>query len=36
MTHAVHLEQHPGIPLAVVRRRAKPSELAKVVPECCG
>jgi effector-binding domain-containing protein len=26
----------PSIPVAVIRRRAAASELAKVVPECCG
>lgn len=36
MTYDVRLEQHPGIPLAVVRRRASPAELSRVVPECCG
>lgn len=32
----VRLTQVHPIPLAVVRRRAKPSELATVVPQCCG
>ncbi len=36
MPYEVRSEQHIGIPLAVVKRRAKPVELAKVVPECCG
>lgn len=36
MTYDVRLEQHPGIPLAVVRRRANHAELSRVVPECCG
>jgi effector-binding domain-containing protein len=32
----VRLEQHPGIPLAVVRRRATQQQLPQVVPEACG
>lgn len=36
MVYLVRLEQSPGRPLAVVRRRAAPHELSKVVPECCG
>lgn len=36
MTYDVRLVQHLGIPLAVVRRRASPAELSRVVPECCG
>lgn len=36
MEYDVRLEQHAGQPLAVVRRRAKPHELAKVVPDACG
>jgi len=32
MNYDVRLEQHPGQPLAVVRRRASQSELSKVVP----
>lgn len=36
LTYVVHLEQHPGIPLAVVRRCVKHAELPRVVPECCG
>ena len=32
----VHLEQTPGIPLAVIRRLVRQSELSRVVPECCG
>jgi len=33
---AVQLQQLDSVPLAVVRRRASPSELSRVVPECCG
>jgi effector-binding domain-containing protein len=36
MERDVRLEQHGGIPLAVVRRRASSQELARVVPEACG
>jgi len=36
MTYDVRIEQHVGLPLAVVRRRATPPELATVVPEACG
>jgi effector-binding domain-containing protein len=36
MEHDVRLEQLSSRPLAVVRRRASPKELAKVVPEACG
>jgi effector-binding domain-containing protein len=32
----VQLQRLDSIPLAVIRRRAKPSELARIVPECCG
>src|SRR5689334_8353776 len=32
----VRLEQIQPIPLAVVRRQARPSELSRLVPECCG
>lgn len=36
MDYPIRLEQSPGRPLAVVRRRAAPHELSKVVLECCG
>jgi effector-binding domain-containing protein len=32
----VHVERRAAGPLAVVRRQVAPSELAGVVPECCG
>jgi effector-binding domain-containing protein len=32
----VHVAEAPQIPLAVVRRRARPSELSTVVPQGCG
>ena len=35
-SYAVRLEQLDSVPLAVVRRHAKPSELSRLVPECCG
>lgn len=36
MAHVVRLEHQSGQPLAVVRRRASPHELARVVPDACG
>jgi len=36
MEYAVRLERHSGTPLAVVRRRARPQELSRVVPDACG
>jgi effector-binding domain-containing protein len=33
---AVRFEQLDSIPLAVIRRQARASELSRVVPECCG
>ena len=36
MNYQVRLERLGGRPLAVVRRRARPQDLAKVVPEACG
>lgn len=32
----VHVERRAAGPLAVIRRQVAPSELAGVVPECCG
>jgi effector-binding domain-containing protein len=32
----VQLRDLDPIPLAIVRREARPSELSRVVPECCG
>jgi len=34
--YTVQLSHDAGIPLAVIRRKARPSELSRVVPECCG
>ena len=36
MEYDVRLEQHGGIPLAVVRRRASAPELSKVITDACG
>jgi hypothetical protein len=36
MEYIIRLEQHAGQPLAVVRRRASPQDLATVVPAACG
>jgi effector-binding domain-containing protein len=36
MEHVVRIEQLSSRPLAVMRRRAAPHELSKVVPEACG
>jgi effector-binding domain-containing protein len=36
VSYAVQLQRLESIPLAVIRRQASPSELARVVPECCG
>lgn len=36
MEYDVRIEQHSGQPLAVVHRRARPQELARVVPDACG
>ena len=35
-SYAVQLRRLESIPLAVIRRQASASELARVVPECCG
>lgn len=36
MTSTVEIHELESIPLAVVRRQAHASELARLVPECCG
>ena len=36
MEYDIRVEQHSGLPLAVVRRRASSQELSKVVPDACG
>ena len=35
-SYAVQLQRLNSVPLAVIRRQAKASELSRVVPECCG
>src|SRR5712692_8305860 len=35
-SYAVQLQRLNSVPLAVIRRQASASELARVVPECCG
>jgi len=35
-TSPVQIEEIASIPLAAVRRQAAPSQLARLVPECCG
>jgi effector-binding domain-containing protein len=35
-TQTVEILEMPGVPLAVIRRQATASELAALVPECCG
>jgi len=35
-THVVEILEMPSVPLAVIRRQAHPTELAGLVPECCG
>jgi effector-binding domain-containing protein len=35
-SYAVQFQRLDSVPLAVIRRQAKPSDLARVVPECCG
>jgi len=34
--YVVEIHKHESVPLAVIRRQARASELARVVPECCG
>jgi effector-binding domain-containing protein len=36
VTYTIHVAQVDSRPLAVVRRRALPAELSRVVPEACG
>jgi effector-binding domain-containing protein len=33
---AVQIQQLESVPLAVIRRQASPSDLSRLVPECCG
>jgi effector-binding domain-containing protein len=34
--YTVRLQRLPSVPLAVIRRQARQSDLSRVVPECCG
>lgn len=34
--HAVTAQPLPSVPLAVIRRQVRQSDLSRVVPECCG
>jgi effector-binding domain-containing protein len=34
--YVVQLQQLESIPVAVIRRQARPAELSRLVPECCG
>jgi effector-binding domain-containing protein len=34
--YAVEVRQVESVPLAVVRRQARPADLSRLVPECCG
>jgi effector-binding domain-containing protein len=34
--HVVQIQQLASVPLAVVRRQARPADLSRLVPECCG
>ena len=36
MAHDVRLEQLDSVPLAVIRREARQSELSRLVPDLCG
>jgi effector-binding domain-containing protein len=36
MTFAVQVQRLNSVPLAVIRRQARSSELSRLVPECCG
>ena len=35
-SYAVQVQELDSIPVAVIRRQARPSDLARIVPECCG
>ncbi len=35
-SYPVELQRLASVPLAVIRRQARPAELSRVVPECCG
>jgi len=35
-SYAIQVQHLDSIPLAVIRRQAKPADLSRLVPECCG
>jgi effector-binding domain-containing protein len=35
-SYGVRVQRLDSVPLAVVRRQARPADLSRVVPECCG
>ena len=35
-SYSVQVQHLDSIPLAVIRRQAKPTDLSRLVPECCG
>ena len=35
-SYQVHVQRLESIPLAVIRRQARPADLSRLVPECCG
>ena len=35
-SYAIRVDRSDGIAVAVIRRQARPSDLARLVPECCG
>jgi effector-binding domain-containing protein len=35
-SYHVQLQRLESVPLAVIRRQAKPTDLSRLVPECCG
>jgi effector-binding domain-containing protein len=35
-SYSVQVQHLDSIPLAVIRRQAKPADLSRLVPECCG
>jgi len=35
-SYAIQVQRLESVPLAVIRRQAKPADLSRLVPECCG
>jgi len=35
-SQTIELQRLDSVPLAVIRRQARPSDLSRVIPECCG